>query len=107
MQGSQERIQFRFGQSARHYYDTLVERAETLNRKPNDYARDLVIAALEYDVGAELRAIRSELEENRAELENLRSDLAYVLESILVNILDKSEDAVREHVSKRLRRTSP
>lgn|GEM_PF-2994571 len=98
------RIQFRFGKAARHYHDELVRRAARIDKTPNEYARDLLIQALETDLTDELHALRAGLAEQSDETQNLRSDLATVLEMLLIHVAKRPEDEVRAFVSKYLRR---
>lgn len=93
-----ETVSFRLGgaQLAR-----LSGNAESLRVSRGEYARQLVVAALQDE--ARLQQLE-ELRALRGELSLLRTDVATTLESVLANLTDVDESDVKAYVSKHLRR---
>lgn len=96
-----DRVEFRFGKSAASYTDRLRRRAVELRKKPNELARELVIAALD---GNDQQAILEAFSELRDEIASLRDDLGWILGVVFINLGGYDEEAVHAILAQRFKR---
>ena len=101
----QNNIQFRFTKGTQHLLRELLSRAKKAGKEPNDYARELVFRALEFDHGEELQSIDQRLNGIDDRMETFEQEVGHILlglRGMLVETMrarNQTADQIEQHLN--------